>query len=324
MRRALAISAVFVPFVLVAAAACVGEDATSPPPLGDSGAGGDTGAPPPPPPGQPPPPPSGDAGGDANGDADAAAWTPAVLDQAGSLALWLEASSSNLVISSGHVAVWHDRSRNANDATNSQAGPSVDTGATNGHDAVHFTQSGVTLGIADAPSMRFGTDQIFIAVVAKASASVTGAQTYFSKAMTMQSGAGPEYSAGLELYAAHVAGSVPTTNPAAHLDTTAGNGIDWMDAVDPATFHLVALRRPTAFSLTIAVDDLPAKSASTASIDISQMGVDARIGAVHYGNLLPTVDYDIAEIVIVHASNGIIADVDVANLHAYLKQKYAL
>ncbi|HEY2370416.1 MAG TPA: hypothetical protein VGH87_28665, partial [Polyangiaceae bacterium] len=57
---------------------------------------------------------------------DAGPWTPAALDADGSLAFWFDTSiSANVVISSGKVEQWTDRSKNHNDATNAQGGPTI-------------------------------------------------------------------------------------------------------------------------------------------------------------------------------------------------------
>src|SRR5689334_985955 len=74
---------------------------------------------------------SNDAGNDVSNDvttdgSDAGPWTPATLDADGSLAFWFDTSiSANVVISSGKVGKWTDRSKNHNDATNSTGGPSI-------------------------------------------------------------------------------------------------------------------------------------------------------------------------------------------------------
>src|SRR4051812_8873872 len=96
--------------------ACVGDDATTTP----AGTGGDAGSsggnPPPPPPVTPPPaPPPNDGGGDANDDAGP--WTPARLDAAGNLALWLDARAADFTIATGQVDEWRDRSSHAHKAS---------------------------------------------------------------------------------------------------------------------------------------------------------------------------------------------------------------
>jgi len=48
------------------------------------------------------------------------------------------------------------------------------------------------------------------------------------------------------------------------------------------------------------------------------------LGSLKYGTFTPPVDFDIAELVIIHGSSAIVADEDVAQLHKYLKKKYAL
>lgn len=318
MRRARRALAVVVGLLVPAYAACVGDDpAPGATPAADSGTPNDGGS-------GSDAPAQADTGSDAAAnDADAdAEWTPAAIDQAGNLALWLEASAANLVISSGHVATWKDLSKYKHEASNASAGPSVDVGAIHGHDAIHFTDFAVSLAIPDAPSLHFGGDQIYVAVVARTAATTTGDGMFFSKTSVTATGGGPVYATGLEVFSTHPTAGVASIG--AHVDAQDGNAIAWTDAVAPETFHLVTLRRPTAFSLTMTVDDLPSKSASTGSFDVSEDGKDVLVGSVKYGNITRTVDFEIAELVVVHGSSGIVADADVANLRKYLKAKYGL
>lgn len=99
-------------------------------------------------------------------NADGGPWTPALLDQADNLALWLEPSASALVFSSGTIGIWKDRSKHQTDAKNTTAGPTVHAGMLNGHDTIHF-DTNVILSIDDAPSLRFGAGQVYIAAVAR-------------------------------------------------------------------------------------------------------------------------------------------------------------
>jgi hypothetical protein len=275
-------------------------------------------------------PPTPDLGTDAPTDAGVDAqdmgpdWTPAVLDQANQLAYWLEGSAANLVISNGTIGLWKDLSQNHNDASNSQAGPTPQPAAVNGHDAVQFT-SYVALQMADATSLQLAADQFYLVGVARA-ADARG--YFFSKATSGFGGGGSFYMSGLEFFVDTATDADGGTSlfPTAHLNTMAGDIISWNGSVfDDGQFHIVALRRTNSFELQITVDDQPPQTASTGSFDLSQVGMPVNIGIVNYGNFHPPVDFTMAEVLLVHdARSGVIADADVANLHAYLKAKYGL
>lgn len=273
-------------------------------------------------------------GGDAGGPGDGgdggdggtnAAWTPAALDANGAVALWLEAKSADLVVSSGKVATWKDLSRWHNDATNTQDGPVVDTAAVANHDAVRFTAYGVALSAADAPSLQFAADQLYIAAVTKVTAA--GPLFFFSKASTTSGPIGTVYAKGFEMFAQldGLADGGVGTFPSAHVDSQADNAIAWGDRVfDDGQFHLVTLRRASSTRLILDVDDQVARAADTGSFDIGMSGTPVRIGNVAYGNLARPVDAELAELVVVHAASGIVSDDDVTNVRSYLKQKYKL
>jgi len=290
-----------------------GDDATT-----FDGSGGETGG----------PEGGGNPGpesGATDADADAGPpWTPAALDQAGALAAWFEASSGNLVLSSGTVGVWKDLSANHNDASTTSGGPSVDASAVSGHDAVHFTARNVILTMKDAASLQFGSDQVFLEAVARAS----GGYGYFwSKVTTGASGGGSYYQSGLELFTVNGTNDAGASiYPAAHISNLAGNEVDWPGpGLLDAKFHRVALRRIDSSTLSLGIDDQPAVQASTGAFDISQVGNDVEIGGVGYGTFLAKVDLEIAEMLVVHSpQTGVVGDADVANVQAYLKQKYGL
>ncbi len=115
--------------------------------------------------------------------------------------------------------------------------------------------------------------------------------------------------------------------PSARVAPGIGIGIsnDWGDAVfDDSRFHFVAARRINNNNLALTVDDQPDRVAPIGGFEADEVGRPVILGAFHYGTFNPPVDLDIAEIVVVHGPTDIIADADVANVHAYLKKKYAL
>jgi hypothetical protein len=263
--------------------------------------------------------------GDPDTGVDSGPWSPARLDEANNLAVWLEPSAANFVTSSGTIATWKDLSKNKNDAKNTTGGPTIHAALLNGHDTVHFDQ-GVILTIDDAASVRFAAQQFYIAAVARLIPG-TGSGFFFSKATAMASGAGSQYAAGFEFWAGPGSTDAGATAvfPLAHVSGLLNNELDWADPVfDDSKFHLVAARRINAFNLALSVDDQPDRVTSTGSFDVDEVGSGVNLGAFRYGTFRPPVDFDIAELIVVHGPTAIVSDADVANVHAYLKKKYAL
>ncbi len=261
---------------------------------------------------------------DAPADVDAAPWSPTTLDTEGKLALWLEASSANVVVSSGLIGMWNDLSSHHNDATNVSGGPQVESAVVNGHDAVHFNARGVTLTIADAASLQFASDQFAMVVVARAS---TGSGYFFSKTTTTASGGGPLYSTGFEFLVDNEAddAGAQVVYPVAHVNAMSGDEVDWMGpGVEDNDYHVLIVRRTNAFTLTLTIDSQPTQTGDTGAFDVSLAGEDVDIGGVAYGSFHAPVDLSIAEMLVVHSSTGVVADADVASVKAYLKSKYAL
>jgi hypothetical protein len=276
-------------------------------------------------------PPPVDASG--NDVSDAAPWTPTVLDQENALAVWLEASTSNVVISSSAVAQWTDLSQNHNNAGNALGSPVLENmpPPINGHNAVHFGDSNTNLTITDAASLQFGTDQFCMAVVAR---TTTGVGTFWAKSSYSVQGA---YQAGLEFFVNNDgqddAGNpivddagVNVIFPAAHINPQSGNEIDWSGdpALDDGHYHVVVLRRTSAFALSLTFDQQKTQSTSTGMWNISLAGNDILFGGVRHGTFMPAVDLSIAELVVIHRASGVVADNEVASLSTYLLQKYAL
>jgi hypothetical protein len=266
------------------------------------------------------PSPGLDAAGDSS---DAGAWTPAVLDGENRLALWLAAAPANVVLSGGNVGTWRDLSHRHNDGINSVGGPAYVTGAINGHDAIHFTGTGGNNGgfqIADATSLHFGTDQIYLVVVAAADPTKNGGY-FYSKATTTLGMFGPQYVSGLEFYTDQSSG----LSVAAHMDTMTGGSIQWTSAVfTDSTFHIVSLRR-SGLSLTLTVDHQAPLMATTNFDDLTVDGGTVEIVATHYGATVPNIDLTMAELIIVRdAGTGVIADADIASIETYLQTKYNL
>src|SRR5262245_40207898 len=176
--------------------ACVGDD---PSPAGGGGNDGGVGDGTAPPPVNPQPPPT-DGGNDA--DDGGGPWTPAKIDAAQNLALWLEAKASTVTISNGGVGEWRDQSAHAHKAL-AVTGPTVDAAVIAGHDAYHFTTQTMVLTIKDSTSLQFGTEQFYMTAVAKVVPTAPGLGYFFSKVTTKNAGAGDEYDHGIEFFATH-------------------------------------------------------------------------------------------------------------------------
>jgi hypothetical protein len=256
---------------------------------------------------------------DAGLDGDAAAPSkPEALDQANKLALWLEASPSQLTIADGGVATWKDKSKNHNDATAPNGSPVIESGAIAGHDAVHFNAFMTTLSIMDAASLRFGTDQVHIVAVTKV---LTLRSFFFSKSHIGDAG----YNVGLDFFTAN--GGAPADGGVFSLSPYAAVGVDsvtWGNGNELADgkFHIVAFRRVDATHLAVSIDDLaPRVGTVAAAADVSAAGQAVAFGPM---NGPSTPDFSIVEELIVHDATGVVSDADVSGLHAYLKQKYGL
>ncbi len=260
---------------------------------------------------------------DAN---DAGPWTPAVLDQAGSLALWLEASSSNVVIVTSAVGQWKDLGKNHNDSSCSTGCPIIDTGVINGHDAVRFEQKAGVLAIAQAPSLDFGVDDIYIVGVAATTAPDGHGVLYANAQYGACNGFCP-YVYGLRFWINGTAADAGGTGISLTTQLDPSNEADWTDPVfDDGKFHRVALRRSgNGFTLYQSVDDAVPRAYSTGQKDLT---TDA--GAITVGGwspslgILPAVHMDLAELIIVHAKGAPVADQTVLDVQKYLKAKYGI
>jgi hypothetical protein len=261
--------------------------------------------------------------------ADAGPWTPAVLDADGSLALWLEASSGNLTVSAGSVEKWSDLSKNHNDAINAAGGPSVDTAAVNGHDALTFG-NGFNLTITDNATLRFGTDQFVIMTVGNDTEN--GPLGFFSKVQTKTSNVGvTSLYQGVELIATAStfdggSGLIPIARFAQDFADAGTSSIQSVEVdapiFDDGHFHMIGARRSNPSVLTVYADQNSVTNNATTDDDVSVPGIDVTIGALKYGKNVIAVSGDVAEIVVVHAP--IISDATVTDLQTYLKTKYAL
>jgi hypothetical protein len=252
-----------------------------------------------------------------------APWTPAALDAKGELAFWLEASAANVVISGGVVGVWNDLSQNKNNATNPNTGPTSVAAAINGHDVLNFASSGLSLAMNDAASLEFGTDQVYITAVAQVT---SGSPYFFGKYTTMPAGGMAVFSTGILFYATSLttdAGSI--VGPVLRDNYQSGNEVDWNGTgFEDGAYHIVAMRRTSSSNFVLSVDDQALETGQTGLWDVSVSGDDVYVGSIQFGTFRPPTNFNLAEILAVHSSTGVVADSDVTLVHAYLKQKYGL
>jgi len=246
-----------------------------------------------------------------------AGFTPAVLDQAGKLALWLEATPADITIADGGVTAWKDKSKNHNDAKALGATFPFVVSAVAGHDAVKFDAFGSALTIPDAKSLQFATDQTHIVAVAKLS---TLRSFFFVKTTSPTDGA---VYTGLSFFIANGGGTDASAFSLSPYASISGvDSVTWGNANElaDAKFHLVAYRRTDATHIEVWLDDLAPKMATVPAIDVSATGVDVMFGPLN-GPTSP--DMTLVEEVVVHDPAGV-SDGDVANVNGYLKQKYGL
>lgn len=262
-------------------------------------------------------------------DAAPPAFTPAALDERNALALWLEATSDTLTIDSGGVALWSDRSKNKNDAINNATTPTavrpkLAPAAVNGHDAVAFGTEAV-LTIADNATLQFGLDEVAMFAVAKYTG-LPGRGFFFSKATwePVRGADALKYLHGPQwLVDNGDADGGTALAPTGHVDPT--YGAQWNGSVfDDGQFHLVGFRRASGDKFTLLVDAQHVQAFKLNFADASEPGQDVQIGAVHLGSFKPPVDFEIAELVVVHSASALVGDQTVTDITRYLARKYQL
>ena len=268
-----------------------------------------------------------DAGsGEGGADADAGAFTPAVLDKENRLALWLEASRGVGLDPDGGVSLWTDQSKNHNDAAQTfPIRPTVDATAVHNHPAVSF-QTNDALEIPDSMSLHFGVDEVAILVVGRygTRSGLSHEAAFYSKAGFACAVDSCSFVEGLQLAAARSGDAGVARGPSARVDTS--SEATWSGSVfDDDAFHVFGVRRSLQTSFVLYSGSVgSAQTSSLDGVDVSQLDAGVLLGTVPHGNLLVPLDMEIAELVVIHASTGVVVDADVANVIAYLKAKYAL
>lgn len=230
---------------------------------------------------------SGGAGG-------AGSFTPADLP---GLVLWLE-GDSGVVADPQHPGTllhWLDQSGNGNDATamGLQDGYrfNIDPAVIHGHDAIGCPGNGTRIEVPDVPSLRFGTGEYAVAVVARKSALANGT---FKSLYEKDGGNGVRMGFGtdFQLYQANT--TVSLADP------------------DPTKFHAIVGRGP---SLRL----------STLGANVTGPTASGNVDAVGWPIYLCTNGgadgQDLAEVVVV---KGALSDANLTKLQGYFQTKFNL
>lgn len=244
---------------------------------------------------------------------DAASSVPEVLDQSGKLVLWLEATPSSITLDdAGGVTTWKDASQHHNDALGFGPLPVLESAIVSTHDAVWFDATSAALRIADAPSLQLGTGTFVIVAVTRVR---TFRMFWFEKIQSFDGGT----FMGIELFDIN-GGSADGgfINPPLGLLDNLGDSVSTSANLADGAFHVLQFRR-TATTIEIAVDDAAPQSQAVSAIDVSAAGQPLFIGSPPQSPGGPP-NLEIAEQLVVRDTT----DADVASVHAYLKQKYAL
>ncbi len=267
-----------------------------------------------------------DVASDAPADTDA---TPLPSDggiaSISGLVLWLDAEKAVTHNSQGQVTVWADQSGNGNDAKQSSVAsePTFVASAIGGLPALHFTEgttTGSQLVITDSTTLRWGTGDFLIEVVARFDNQPAGVDT----------GIGSFFFKPGALYGIILAGNrLPGGNPPSTVGLMAridmqvpGNG----NQVDVTTTYNDGVARNYAFRRAGTTLDLRVNGASVASmtqvgtIDVSAAGINVYLGADDT-DTFARLDGDIAEIV---AVKGTTSTQDLVTIESTLKAKYGL
>ncbi len=228
------------------------------------------------------------------------------------LALWLDAAKGVTADGSGNVSKWADQSGNANDAVQNilSLEPVVVTPGINGKAVIRFAPPAATapnLTIADAATLRLGTGDFFIGIVAKRPTANGSLGCVLSKQVTPNPYAG--YAIYLNLSASHAGGQLDANN------NVLSTGGPYADGVA----RQFAFAR-TSGAATFRVNGVVEGNLPGTSVNSDAVGVPLSIGGVA-PNGLHGLAGDVAEIVIV---KGTISTSDSAAIESYFKTKYAL
>lgn len=256
---------------------------------------------------------------------DSAVFSPSSL---GGLVLWLDASKGVTSDGSNRVTAWNDQSGKGNHATyvpndaSVAVAPLLIANGVNGRPAVQFGNPGgasstARLQVADSASLRLGTGDFYVSVVAMWTNGDPGTPNSNVWGTLYHKADYPAYTGGV-----HFFGSFP--DPVT--DGTLGGGTSAGVNVKSATMklnngtwrQLAFVRVNGAISVRVngTTDGTPTANA-TANCDATS--VAAYIGSIANDN--HTLQGKIAEMILV---SGTMSSKDVADVESYFKVKYGL
>jgi hypothetical protein len=251
---------------------------------------------------------------DAAAEAEAGPWTPAQLSN---LALWLEADMG-VTTSSNAVLSWADHSGHGHLATQVLADwrPTIVASALHGHSVVRFDGQNDSLSIVDAASLRWGTGDFVVEVVASFTNATNVGDGYgllFAKQTAPYPFSGPA------LWANYAFPS-STTAFVAQLEFGVAVSTQATGLNDGAARVYGARRAGT--TLETRLTGILSNASTVASVDVSAPGQFLFIGGQSTSNgVIQALQGDVAEIV---AVGGSVGSADLAKLEGYLKAKYGL
>jgi hypothetical protein len=261
---------------------------------------------------------TGGAGGmgGGGGGGGSSGFTPAAFG--GRLVVWLDAARG---ASGTPIASWADQSGAGNTATQTMAGrqPALTASAINGLPAVTFDGATTFLEIADSATTRWGTGDFALMVVARGAPNVATNAMLYNK-----SEAGAPY-AGINLFLNVTRGAV-TAKASIQLDADfhATTGDDFGDA-NPHLFggRLVTTGASALLEMRVDGERQGMLSFTGGAVNLDASGRATIVGHNGYSPLsgFQAFKGDIAEIV---AVKGTISDAELADLEAYLMDKYGL
>jgi hypothetical protein len=246
-------------------------------------------------------------------ESDAGTWTPAQLPN---LALWLDAETN--VTTANGVLSWADHSGRGHAATQALADfrPALVASALRGHPVIRFDGQNDSLGIADAPSLRWGTGDYTLEIVASYT-NATNAGDGYGLMYSKQEAPYP-YS-GVSLWANY---PFPSLNTACAAQLQVGADVATaVTGLNDGVARLYAARR-VGTVLDVRLNGASSRSSSVASVNVNAPGQFAFIGGQQTGGgVIQALKGDIAEIV---AVGGTLSASDLAKLETYLMSKYGL
>jgi hypothetical protein len=230
-----------------------------------------------------------------------AAYVPAVPphDEPPHIVLLLDAAEGLSQVN-GSVSAWIDQSGSGNDAVAGSTPPTRIASAVHGHPAVHF-EGGSWMSVADSPSLRFGTGDFTVEVVARhnrvLSTAVTGYGRTIGYGMLYGKSEIPEPFAGVCLFV-----NVPQPVPSTKFGVQTSYYhyvVSTSDGLNDGKPHLFGARR-VGTTLEVRLDGVAQGRLADAGDDVSATGRPAFLGGhPEDRGTIQQLKGDIAEIVVI-------------------------